>query len=78
MSNPTLFCLRRGDVVLNSATLTRIQNGSLVLYLMTENGETRLDAPAVTAILAGTKTVKVLHSVAGHRSITAATLNALT
>ena len=78
MANITLFDVQRGDVTLTAAMLARIQAGGLVLHLLGENAEVKLDAPTAAAVLAGTKTLKVLHSNHGHRALTAAVLNGLT
>jgi hypothetical protein len=78
MPNPTLFCLIRGDVVLTASVLQRIRNGSLTLSLLSENAEVRLDKPTADAVVAGTATVKVLHTVHGHRSLNQQVLSALT
>jgi hypothetical protein len=77
MANVTLFDVQRGDVVLTAALLTRIQSGAITLILMTETAEVKLDAQAVAAVLAG-KSLKVFHSIHGHRALNAAVLNNLT
>ena len=78
MAHPILFDIRRGDVTLTATTLSRIQSGTLTLYLVTETAEVKLDAASVSAIQAGAKTLNVLHSVHGHRALNAAVLNNLT
>jgi hypothetical protein len=78
MANITLFDIRRGDVTLTAAVLARIQSGALTLYLLTENGEVKLDAAAANAIVAGTKTLRVLHSSHGHKTVNSTVLAALT
>jgi hypothetical protein len=78
MANPTLFATRIGDVVLTAAVLARIRAGTLTLSLLGEQREVKFDAATANAVLAGTATVKVLHSVQGHHVISAAVLNGLT
>jgi hypothetical protein len=78
VANPILFDLGRGDVVLTAAVLARIRAGSLTLNLLGDRAEIRFDAPTANAVLAGTATVKVLHSAQGHRVITQQVLNGLT
>jgi hypothetical protein len=78
MANIVLFDIKRGDVTLTAAVLARIQAGTLTLFLLTENGEMKFDAVEANAVIAGTKTLRVLHSVHGHRALNAAALAGLT
>jgi hypothetical protein len=78
MANPNLFDLGRGDVVLTAGVLARIRAGSLTLNLLGENAEVRLDKPTADAIVVGTKSIKVFHSVHGHRILDSGVLNKLT
>ena len=78
MPNPTVFDVQRGDVLLTAAVLARIRNGTLVLNLLGENAEVRLDKQTADAIVAGSKSIKVFHGPHGHRSLTQQVLNGLT
>jgi hypothetical protein len=76
--NIILFDVQRGDVTLTAAVLARIRAGQLTLNLLGENSEVRFDAALANAVVAGTKSLRILHSAHGHRALNAAALNGLT